>query len=82
MRQPGVSKQSKQIQAVAKQLASAQIELEKLPIRHQYDAVSLADDLRKISSSVAKAGALGAATARLLAGGAAVPARVTELMLD
>lgn len=62
----GVSKRSKQVQAVAKQLADAQTALAELPVPQQYIAVSLADKLRNISSSLAAAAELGAATAHRL----------------
>lgn len=62
----GVSKQSKQVQAVAKQLASAQTALAALPVPQQYIAVSLSQQLRNMSASLASAGELGAATAHRL----------------
>lgn len=62
----GVSKRSKQVQAVAKQLASAQTALAALPVPQQYVAMSLADKLRNISTSLAAAAELGAATAHRL----------------
>lgn len=62
----GVSKQSKQVHAVAKQLASAQTALATLPVPQQYIAVSLAEKLRNISTSLASAAELGAATAHRL----------------
>jgi hypothetical protein len=62
----GVSKQTKQVQVVAKQLAQAQTALAALPVAQQYTAVSLAEKLRNISASLASAAELGAATARRL----------------
>jgi len=62
----GVSKQTKQVQVVAKQLAQAQTALAALPVAQQYTAVSLAEKLRNISASLASAAELGAATAHRL----------------
>ena len=62
----GVSKQTKQVQVVAKQLAEAQTALAALPVAQQYTAVSLAEKLRNISGSLASAAELGAATAHRL----------------
>ena len=62
----GVSKQTKQVQVVAKQLAQAQTALAALPVAQQYTAVSLAEKLRNISTSLASAAELGAATSHRL----------------
>lgn len=62
----GVSKQSKQVHVVAKQVAAAQTALAALPVAQQYTALNLADKLRNISSSLASAAELGAATAHRL----------------
>lgn len=62
----GVSKQSKQVAAVAKQVAEAQTALAELPVAQQYNALSLADKLRSISSSLASAAELGAKTSHRL----------------
>ncbi len=62
----GVSKQTKQVQVVAKQLAQAQTALAALPVAQQYTAVSLAEKLRNISGSLASAAELGAKTAHRL----------------
>ena len=62
----GVSKQSKQVNAVAKQLASAQTALAALPVPQQYVAMSLADKLRSISGDLAAAAQYGAKTAHRL----------------
>lgn len=62
----GVSNQTKQVQAVAKQLAEAQTALAELPVRQQYVAVSLAEKLRNISDNLAAAAQYGAQTAHRL----------------
>lgn len=61
-----VSKVSKKVSETAVKLAEAQTALAELPIRQQYVAMSLADKLRNISSSLAAAAELGAATAHRL----------------
>ena len=61
-----VSTQTTHVRNVAEKLASAQTALAELPIRQQYIAVSLADKLRNISTSLASAAELGAATAHRL----------------
>lgn len=62
----GVSKQTKQVQVVAKQLAEAQTALAELPVHQQYIAVSLAEKLRNISDNLAAAAQYGAQTAHRL----------------
>jgi len=59
----GVSKQTKQVQVVAKQLAEAQTALAALPVAQQYTALSLAEQMRRIGRSMASAASLSAATA-------------------
>ena len=61
-----VSAQSAQVRTVAQQLADAKTALAALPVRHQYAAESLAEKLRNISTSLASAAELGAATAHRL----------------
>ncbi len=61
-----VSPQTPQVRIVAEKLAEAQTALAELPVRQQYVAVSLADKLRNISTSLASAAELGAATAHRL----------------
>lgn len=61
-----VSPQTPQVRAVAQQVAAAQDALAALPVAQQYTALSLADKLRNISSSLASAAELGAATAHRL----------------
>ena len=67
------SKQSEQVKNSAKNLASAQAQLEKahrdiavLPLTQQAKAISLAEKLRNISNSLAHAAENGAATAHRL----------------
>lgn len=62
----GVSKQSKQVAAVAKQVADAQSALAALPVAQQYNALSLAAKLRTISDNLASAAQYGAQTAHRL----------------
>lgn len=62
----GVAQHTQQVRSVAQQLADAQSSLVALPIAQQYIAVSLADKLRNISTSLAAAGELGAATSHRL----------------
>jgi hypothetical protein len=57
---------SKSIHAVAHKVAEAQTALAALPVPHQNLAMSLADDLRSISVSVAAAAKLGAMTGHRL----------------
>jgi len=54
------------VRNVAQNLAKSQAELAALPVAQQYAAVSLAEKLRSISSSLASAAELGAKTARRL----------------
>lgn len=61
-----VSTQTTHVRNVAQKLAVAQTELAALPIQQQYQALNLADKLRNISSSLASAAELGAATAHRL----------------
>ena len=61
-----VSKISKKVSETAHKLAEAQTALAELPVAQQYAAISLADKLRSISSSLASAAELGAKTAHRL----------------
>jgi len=61
-----VSKVSKKILETAHALADAQTALAELPVAQQYAAVSLAEKLRSISSSLASAAELGAKTSHRL----------------
>lgn len=61
-----VSKQSEQVRTVAHQVAAAQTALAALPVQQQYSALTLADKLRSISSSLASAAELGAKTSHRL----------------
>jgi transposase-like protein len=61
-----VSQVSQKVQIVAQNLAKAQTELAALPVPQQYAAVSLAEKLRAISTSLANAAELGAKTAHRL----------------
>lgn len=61
-----LSGQSGQVRDVAERLASAQIALAQLPVPLQHTAMTLADKLRNISTSLACAAELGAATAHRL----------------
>lgn len=61
-----VSTQTAQVRNAAHKLVVAQTTLEALPVRQQYAAISLADKLRNIGSSLASAAELGAATAHRL----------------
>lgn len=56
----GFTQQSKRVQEVAQQVAKAQTALAELPVAQQYTALSLADKLRSISSSLAAGAELGA----------------------
>jgi hypothetical protein len=56
------------VRNVAEKLAEAQNELAALPVAHQYTALSLADDLRAVSTHLAGAAKYGSATAHRLAG--------------
>ena len=56
------------VKAVANQLVSAEQSLRSLPISDQLSALSLADELRAISTHLAGAAKFGAATAHRLAG--------------
>jgi hypothetical protein len=56
----GFTQQSKRVQEVAQQVAKAQTALAELPVPQQYTALSLADKLRSISSSLAAGAELGA----------------------
>jgi hypothetical protein len=56
----GFTQQSKQVQAVAQQVAEAQTALAELPVAQQYTALSLASKLRNISDSLAAGAELGA----------------------
>ncbi len=62
----GVSHQSQQVRDVAQQIAKAQTALAELPPAQQYNAMSLAEKLRNISSSLASAAELGSKTAHRL----------------
>jgi len=61
-----VTQVSQKVRNVAQSLAKAQSELAELPVAQQYAAISLADKLRSISSSLASAAELGAKTAHRL----------------
>jgi len=61
-----ISKVSEVVKKTAEKLASAQTALAALPVAQQYAAVSLAEKLRSISSSMASAAELGAKTAHRL----------------
>lgn len=61
-----VSQVSQKVRNVAQNLAKAQTELAALPVPQQYAAVSLAEKLRAISTSLANAAELGAKTAHRL----------------
>lgn len=61
-----VSQVSQRVRTVAQNLAKAQAELAALPVPQQYAAVSLAEKLRAISTSLASAAELGAKTAHRL----------------
>ena len=60
------SQVTQKVQVVAQNLANAQAELASLPVPQQYEAVTLAEKLRAISSSLASAAELGAKTAHRL----------------
>jgi hypothetical protein len=60
------SKISKKVADTARKLADAQTALAELPLTQQYTALSLADKLRSISTSLASAAELGAKTAHRL----------------
>jgi hypothetical protein len=61
-----VSRVTQKVQFVAQSLAKAQTALAELPVAQQYTAVSLAEKMRSISSSLASAAELGAKTAHRL----------------
>lgn len=63
-----VSKRIETVKSVASQMVATEEALRALPIAEQLLAVSLADDLRAISTHLAGAGKFGAATAHRLAG--------------
>lgn len=60
------SKDNKVVSEVARKLADAQTSLAALPVAQQYQAVSLAEQLRAMSASIASAAELGAKTAHRL----------------
>jgi len=62
------SKQSERVREVAGKLAEAQTALAALPSMQQHQALSLADELRQISTHLAGAARFGSATAHRLAG--------------
>ena len=62
----GVAQQSQRVKTVAHQLADAQAALAELPNAQQYQAISLAERLRNISSSLAGAAEIGASNAQRL----------------
>lgn len=62
----GVAQKAQKIQAVAQKIAESQIALAELPVSAQHQAVSLAEKLRNISTSLACAAELGAKTAHRL----------------
>jgi transposase-like protein len=61
-----VSQVSQKVREVAQKVANAQTALAELPAQQQYAAMSLADKLRNISTSLASAAEHGAATAHRL----------------
>lgn len=61
-----VPEQAERIRNVAEQLVDAQKALAALPVNQQYTAVSLAEKLRSISTSLASAADLGAKTSHRL----------------
>lgn len=61
-----VSQQSQRVRNVAHQVAAAHAALAELPLPQQYNAMSLAEKLRSISTSLASAADLGAKTAHRL----------------
>lgn len=61
-----VSPQTPQVRTVAAKLADAHDALAALPVAQQYTAIGLAEKLRNISSSLASAAELGAATSHRL----------------
>lgn len=61
-----VSVVSETVRKVAEKVAVAQTALASLPVAQQYTAIGLAEKLRNISSSLASAAELGAATAHRL----------------
>lgn len=58
-----VPEQTERVRKVAQQVAEAQTALAELPVAQQYTAMSLAEKLRSISSSLASAAELGSKTA-------------------
>lgn len=70
--------QQQRVRAVAERLASVQAELATLPVAHQHVAVSLADELRAISRSLAQAARTGAETAAILAAKAHQQAQMVD----
>jgi len=63
-----VSKRAETVKEVANQLVAAERALRELPVSEQLSALSLADDLRAISTHLASAAKFGSATAHRLAG--------------
>lgn len=61
-----VSQVTQNVRNVAKSIANAHTELAALPVAQQYQAISLAEQLRAMSSSLASAATLGAKTAHRL----------------
>jgi hypothetical protein len=61
-----VSKVSESVADAARKLAVAQTALDALPVAQQYQAMSLAEQLRTMSASLASAATLGAKTAHRL----------------
>lgn len=62
------SQQLRNVKDVANQIVSAEIALRSLPVAQQLTAISLADDLRAISTHLAGAAKHGAMTAHRLSG--------------
>lgn len=60
------SKISKEVKKTAEMIAASQEALATLPVAQQYQAISLAEKLRNISSNLASAAEYGAATAHRL----------------
>jgi len=61
-----VAQKSQKVREVAQKVAEAQTALAELPMAQQYSALSLAEKLRSISSSLASAAELGAKTSHRL----------------
>lgn len=62
------SASAKTVKDVANQIVATEVALKSLPVSQQLLAISIADDLRAISTHLAGAGKFGAATAHRLSG--------------